>query len=108
LFTGVKLKLLGLVIVAIAAALVLRAISGLSTSEKLTLLGFVIVVVATSLVLQAMPARIARTIVSLVDLLTAAVTLVVALILVRLRVNWLLLRSILAPLFGLPRQFRSP
>jgi hypothetical protein len=108
LSTGVKLKLLGLLVVALAAGLVLRAISGLSTGEKLTLFGFVIAAVATGLVLQAMPARIARALVSLVDLLTAAVSLVATLILVRLRVNWLLLRSVLAPIFGLPRQFRSP
>jgi predicted nucleic acid-binding protein len=66
------------------------------------------VAVATGLVFRAMPARIAGTLVSLVDLLTAAVALAVALILVRTGVNRLLLRSVLAPLLGLPRQFRSP
>jgi hypothetical protein len=80
----------------------------LSTRDTLILVGAGIIGLIAAIVLRRLRDRLVVAVVSVLDLLFAVLALVLALLSFRLRVLRLLVRSVVAPVFGPPRSFREP
>jgi hypothetical protein len=74
-----------------------------SVIEIIILAGVAVLLLVTAVVLDRLIASVAAAIASVFDLIHAVVVLVLALIRFSVRVRRLVLRSIVAPLFGAPR-----